>query len=287
MATVLLRRITPWGKETKAMNKIFYLLSAVLLLVPVAALAADLEVTCETNIGGGGVTCDSTPSNGALFDEDNLLPGDTVARSLRVTNNHDEPCGFELDTKNEVVGAFSLAGRLWTVIRDAAGDRFGISDGSGGAANNKTMSDAFGAGPIALGTLAKDGSVTDYEWAVTFDETTGNDWQNETATFDFDMTFTCDEGVVGGTGDEGDCCPGPDEPSGGQILGVVSEEEPPGGILGGLLDRFPTAGAESAAKWLAGEGKGWSRLVAAALAMMLTAYLMIRVGRLAGKSKVQ
>ncbi len=260
--------------------RLVLVLSVLLLLVPALAVAADLEVTCDKS--NGSIVCDSTPLNGALFDEGNLLPGDTVIRSLQVTNNHDEPCGFALDTKNEVVGVpYSLAGKLWTVIRDVAGDWYGVSDGSG-AASDKAVSDAFAAGPIPLGTLDGD-SVTDYQWAVTFDEATGNDWQKEETTFNFDMVFTCDEGVVGGGGDETDCCPGPDEPGGGQVLGVVGEEEPPGGIIGAVLERFPTAGVESAAKWLAGEGKGWSRLLAAALAMMLTALFMIRMARLSGK----
>jgi len=277
---------TAGAAKQKAMSKVFYLLSVGLLLLPFAALAADLEVTCVGS--NGGISCDSNPPSGALFDEGNLLPGDTAIRSLRVNNNYDEPCGFVLDTENEVVGTFSLADRLWTVIRSTV-DRFGISDGSGGATNNKTMSNVFAAGPIALGTLAAN-STKNYEWAVTFDETTGNDWQGEETTFDFDMTFACSEGVAGGDGDEPDCCPGMDpSPSPSPtptVLGAVSNGEPPGGISG-LLDRFPTAGAESAAKWLAGEGKGWSRLLAAALAMTLTALFMVRVARLAGKSKVK
>lgn len=280
-----LRRMTPRGKGTKAMNKLFYLLGAGLLLVPGLAIAADLDVTCETSVGGG-ITCDTVPPGAPLFNETNLVPGATVMRILTVTNNHDEPCGFVLDTENEVVGTFSLADRLWTVIRSMV-DRFGISDGLGRATNNKTMSNVFTAGPIALGTLAA-GSVTDYEWAVTFDKDTGNEWQGEKTTFDFDMAFTCVEGTGGGD-DEPDCCPGPDpslSPSPTpRALGMMSEGPPPGGIIDGLLDRFPGAGAASAARWLAGEGRDWSRAAAAALAMVLTALFIIRVAIIPGKYK--
>lgn len=225
-------------------------LAALALAAPGAALAVDLEVTCEA--AGDGVLCDSSPLNEALFDEDDLKPGDTVVRDLRVTNDYDRPCAFELDTENETVGTSSLADKLFAVIRDTA-DRYGTSDGAGADAD-KTMADAFAAGPIGLGTLAGD-SVTDYEWAVTFDKDTGNDWQGEETTFDFVMKFTCEED--------------------GEVLGVADEEEPPAEV-GGLLDRFPAAGALSRAKWLQGSGADWSRLLAGLLAAFLSVYVVLR-----------
>jgi hypothetical protein len=259
------------------MNKISFrrgykvvLVAAVLLLVPVVVGAADIVVECVTT--GGGISCEATPAGTPLFDEDNLVPGGTVIKELEVNNSHGEACTLELDARSGDVGEVDLADRLFTVIRDVV-DRYGVSDGSA-AASNKTISDLFGDSPVSLGVLAAN-SITNYEWAVTFDVEAGNDWQDKETIFDFDVVFTCDETEGGGGGDEQDCCPGPDPtPVGGAVQGVVDGKPP--GVVGALLSQFPVAGELGVALWSAKDEASWTRVMSGIVAVGLSLYLLFR-----------
>lgn len=267
-------------KRAPVMNKVVFKkgcgivsATAILLLVPAAAGAADITVNCVTS--NGKASCSSTPSGGPLFDEKNLVPGETVVRELEVNNSHEKECVLEFNTRKEKLREIDLAERLFTVIRDVT-DRYGVSDGSA-AANNKKLSNLFTENPISFGTLAAN-SITNFEWAITFDKEAGNDWQDKETIFDFDMVFTCEE-VEGGGGDEEDCCPGPDpSPAGGVVLGITSSP-PPGRVAGALLSKFPVAGEMGVALWLAKEETNWSRVVSGVLALSLSIYLVLKVRR--------
>lgn len=257
----------------KVTSKVFWAVFVVVMLVPFAAVAADVTVNCVTS--GGGVSCEAIPAGGLLFNDNNLVPGGTVIRELEINNSHGEACVFEINAKSKERDELNLADRLFTVIRDTS-DWYGVSNGSA-AANNKTLSDVFAAGPISLGTLAAN-SITSYEWAVTFDIAAGNEWQNVETVFDFDAVFTCNEGGGGG-GDEEDCCPGPDPLEGGGVVLGTTSSSPPGAIAGALFSRFPVTGKVGTAMWLAKDGDNWSRVMSGAIAVVLSLYLVFRARR--------
>lgn len=259
------------------MNRLIFIIGiALLLAAPGLAAAADLEVTCVAS--GGGISCSSVPASGPLFDEDNVLPGDTVTRDLKVINEYSQSCALEVDTKDETVTTANFTDELFTVIKDTV-DRFGVSDGAK-AVSVKNLSDVFAAGPIALGTLAAN-SVTDYQWVITFDPAAGNVWQGANTTFNFDAIFSCSEGQVSGdgNGDNTDCCPGADptvSPSPSPPPTVLGAATDGGGSASGGLTRFPVTGVEGIDKWLQGSDRNWSRVVVGWLAVVLLAYWIIR-----------
>ena len=156
------------------------------------AKAVDLTVTCAEN-----GPCTTAPASGAeLFYETNWLPGDSVNRSITVINqDNDESCNLALDTKNETQNPSNFASRLFTVIKQGAADIFGVRNGSAAATSSQNLDSLYAFGPIFLGTISPSSSQN-YQWAVTFDSASGNEYQNAQTVFDFDLAFTCDGTVL-------------------------------------------------------------------------------------------
>ncbi|MEX1112503.1 MAG: hypothetical protein WEC84_03500 [Candidatus Andersenbacteria bacterium] len=164
------------------------------LLLAGVSHAADVDVTCSTS--GGGVDCVATPANTPLFSASNIVPGQDIARSISIQNDHNDNCLMRMATDDASATPNDFPETLFTAIVSGA-DTYGASNGSGGALSSKKLSDLF-AGDIAnLGTVTT-GSNRTYDWIVTFDTTAGNAYQGATASFDFDLNFECEEG--GGSG---------------------------------------------------------------------------------------
>lgn len=185
--------------------------------------AVDLTVTCA-NDG----PCNTSPSSGAaLFSETNWLPGDSVNRTITVINEDtDDTCNLTLETNNETQSPSDFATRLFTVIKEGVTDLFGVRSGSSAATNDKNLNDLYVSAPISLGSINP--STTEiFGWAVTFDPSSGNEYQNAQTVFDFDLVFTCD-GVSSTPGPTPGLTPaGPPPPSGGsgggEVLGVTTQ----------------------------------------------------------------
>lgn len=166
------------------MKKILSIFILLFFIFVSPAFAVDLSVTCTSS------TCDLSPASGALFNEANFAPGQSVTRTISVKNdNVNDDCYLELKTKN-TSDPNNLAPLLFTVIKNNTTDIYGVSDGTSAAKNTKKIKDIFTSGYIALGTILKSSSKNFY-WVATFDPTANDDFQGKQTTFDFDLSFTC------------------------------------------------------------------------------------------------
>ncbi len=175
------------------MNK--YKISAVGLVVAILgvvfmgrALAADLTVTCANHAN----PCTTTPGGSApLFEEDNLLPGDTVQRTITVTNEDEsEICSLSLlNLYNQTQNPSDFAAKLFTVIRSGA-DLYGSYLG-GEVTPAKSLNDLFGDTPVDLSVDIPPGGTEVFDWIVTFDINAGNAYQKAETIFDFELLFAC------------------------------------------------------------------------------------------------
>lgn len=207
-----------------------------LLIMPAAALAGDIDVTCSS-----GGPCSLSPANTPLFNTTNMAPGQSVTRTVDVTNNTDDVCEIGLELDNASVQPQGFGSMLFTLL-DSNGSLYGTSDGSGGATNDKTLDDLFNDGVINFGDVS-DGDTRTYEWTVTFDTNAGNNYQGATFNFDFDMVFECLESSNpddGRSDDQSDQGPDPDSPQPsstpeGQVAGATTSGGGPtigGSVLG-------------------------------------------------------
>ena len=191
----ILQKMLGVRRENNQMKKFNSIIIGIaLLLLPAYALAADVDVTCS-----GGGQCDVIPSNTPLFDTDNMIPGESVVRSVEISNNTQDSCTIALQIDNGQVDPQDFNIRLFTLIESST-EIYGTSNGSGGASSNRTLEDLFTDGLVHLGNIAS-GNTQTYTWVFTFDEDAGNEFQDAKTTFDFDMIFDCIENVEGEGGD--------------------------------------------------------------------------------------
>jgi len=107
-----------------------------------------------------------------LFSEAHFLPGDTVIRWIKVTNNSS--------------GIFNIATKTDAdkVINDGLGDVLNLEIKQGGASlYNKKLSDFFSDGEVFLSDLVS-GAQTQYDYIISFDSEAGNTYQRKSLSFD-------------------------------------------------------------------------------------------------------
>ena len=158
-----------------------------------------------------------------IFNEENFLPGQDVARLIRVTNNSEPTQRIAMEAINyagfpnpDNVPGEDLSRVLSIVIKQDATDIFG------GAGNEKTLYQFYQNGETYLSDLVS-GATTQYDITISFPPGTGNDWQSKitTKTTQFDI-------LVGFEGTEGGLTPlGPGE-------GVGTSGGADGGLPPGL-----------------------------------------------------
>lgn len=180
--------------------KRFKLLALLILGVmawPRVAGAVDLTVTCANH----AQPCETTPGGMApLFYETNLLPGDTVMRTLTVINeDREEACSLSmLNLYNQTQSPSDFATRLFTVIRSGGISLYG-GYAVGMATSLKTIDDMYNETPIDLAAVVPPGGVKIFDWYATFDINAGNEYQHAETVFDFELLFACgveEEGPV-------------------------------------------------------------------------------------------
>lgn len=155
------------------------------LLAAPSAYAADLTVTCSS-----GGPCAMSPSGAPLFSYSNMVPGDSVTKTIEVINNNSDTCSIELGM-SDITQSNSFMDALFSVLYDSIGDIHGVQSG-GQATSAKTLTDVADESPLPLGVVDTGESKT-YTWLVTFDQAAGNTLQGAQTTFSFDLSFTCDE----------------------------------------------------------------------------------------------
>lgn len=254
--------------KQKVMNKLIYLLGAGLLLVPVVAVAADITFTCNSDIAD----C-SLSSSDPIFDVDNMVPGESVIKSIEVKNESSEDaCDFYLRLSDRSVQPIEFDDRLFTALRDNDdNDKYGATDGDK-AKDDKKLHDLFGGAEVGKIDTILASTTKEYDWLVTFDEDAGNEFMGAEISFAAEMTGECGE-------EEPSPSPSP------QVGGMMDDGGEGPGVTGGLLTRFPVAGMESAAKWLEGKGMDWPRIATAVLAAVLSVILVGRLFRSYSRSR--
>ena len=161
-----------------------------------------------------------------IFKEENFLPGDTVTRQVRVTNNSGQPQNIATEAINwpgfpnpEDVPDKDLSRALEITIREKEG-----SDLYGGSTGKKTLFDFYTKNGFnstyehVLTWGLPDGSEVIYEFEISFPSDKKNEWQGATTTFDI---------LIGFQGVEGKVPPGtpPGGGGGGYVPGLTIKNE--------------------------------------------------------------
>ncbi|NCN52640.1 hypothetical protein GW943_02410 [Candidatus Parcubacteria bacterium] len=139
-----------------------------LAFMPVAAEAATLSVVFE-----------QTP----LFSNSNVTPGDSVSRTVVVTNN-----GTEIENVYVSIDKASNNG-LADVME------LSITDSSPTSYFNDTFINFFAATPVSLGTLGA-GATRTYTFTASLDSSTGNAYQKSSMGFDLIVGFEGGDSVT-------------------------------------------------------------------------------------------
>lgn len=183
------------------MKKLIFISLALIFLTAVfnrPVQAADLTITCTK----ADSDC-KLSSSGALFNVTDWAPGETVIRLFEVDNTKNpDDCDVLLKTKNIIQKPTDFGEKLFTVIKTGATDIYGARDGDKKASSLNTLADLFGETDVSLGVVAGNGS-TIYDWIVTFDPETDDDYQEAETVFDFDLVFECGEPSGGDAGGDG------------------------------------------------------------------------------------
>ena len=173
-----------------------YKLSKIILISFIAILGASaLGVSCAQANGNDDlvVEFEQTP----LFGEANFLPGDSVVRWAKVTNNSGENENILVETIEYIgfsnpnnVPADDLSRALSIVIREQGGN-----DLYGGTTGAKTLYNLFEEGETLLTPdLAGNGGQIIYDFEISFSIEKADEWQAKTTQFDILLGFPGQEG---------------------------------------------------------------------------------------------
>ena len=129
-----------------------------------------------------------------LFNEANFLPGDSVTRWVRVTNNSGQTQQVltqATDYPNPILSDDLCHGLMITISKEGT-DLYGP----------KTLCDFYqdsNPNPIYLSDI-DNGQTIQYDFTVSFPSDKGNDWQGKTTYFDIAVGFGQEEGGGGNSG---------------------------------------------------------------------------------------
>lgn len=139
-----------------------------------------------------------------LFNEASFLPGDTVTRWVKVTNNSEE---IQLITTEAInypgfpnsnnVSTDDLSRVLLITIREKGSD-----DLYGGSTGEKSLFNFYEDGETYLSNISA-GNFKEYEFGITFPTEKENGWQEKTTYFDILIGFQGQEGGGNGGGGNG------------------------------------------------------------------------------------
>ena len=158
-------------------------------LLPSAAKASDLLVEFESN---------------PLFEEANFLPGDSVTRWVKVTNNsaEDKKVLTQATDYSDPIPSDDLCHALMITISQNDVDLYGGSSATG----PKTLCDFYQESknlPIYLSDIHS-GETIQYDFSILFNSDSNNEWQEKTTYFDIVIGFeTKEEGQEGENEDNG------------------------------------------------------------------------------------
>ena len=212
------------------LHSMWLVLAGALFAAPV--WAADLTFSCDSDNSDCGLS-----STDPIFDVDNMLPGETVIKTLEVKNESSvDDCNFFLRLSDRSVQPVEFDNRLFTAVRDKDGnDKYGATDGDT-AKDDKKLHDMFGGSEVDMIGVISAGATQEYKWFVTFDTAAGNEFMNAEISFAANLTGECGEET-----------PTPTPPPG--AVAGASTNGPGGTVLGAAL--APTGVWRERALWLA------------------------------------
>lgn len=166
------------------------------VLVPLAGLAAAAalavgsgadftsnSVNSANAFSTGSLSQTNSKANSAVFDLDNMKPGDTLNGSVTITNSGSLEAGFTLT--ETASNGFADKSNLRLTITDA---------GTGKALWSGTFGELTAAGPLALGSWKAE-EAREFVFSVTLAQDAGNAEQGRTAT----ATYSWDAVQTAGT----------------------------------------------------------------------------------------
>ena len=148
-----------------------------------------------------------------LFSEANFLPGHQIQRWTKITNNDIQSHKIIVEAINKV-DPNNFSQQLNLIIKEGASTLY-----------NNSLKSFFETGEHELSNLAGNGGKTQYDFYVSFNPLSGNDYQEKTLSFDFLIGFQGDEGES----EENSTSTNPEE-SGGTTYGSIGggSSLPPG-----------------------------------------------------------
>jgi len=204
--------------------------SAVLTLMlfglPAVALAVNLSVNFQYD---------------PLFSELDVKPGDSVTRTVTVTNNSDSSQQVATESINEVDNE-GLGSAMWIDISDSSGPLY-----------SNSLATFLSSGEITLSSLAVGESET-YSYTISFPNTDDNTLQRTTLGFDLCVGFLGGDLLCGeipdddGGDDDNDGDGGGGGGGGGG--GIVAGESTPGEVLGAQTTAIPEGAPNTGLGWV-------------------------------------
>ena len=152
--------------------------SKIILITSIALIGAGIFAVPETfaqppNLD---IQFEQTP----LFNETNILPGDTVSRWVKATNNS----GYNMPIATQAINVTdpdNLGSKLNLVIKEGTNTLY-----------TGTLAEFLAAGEVYLSDSAGGGSQTQYDFTVDFDSSTDNPYQEKRVGFDIQIGFQGD-----------------------------------------------------------------------------------------------
>lgn len=156
----------------------------------VQAQTADLSFSCDPD---QTEDCQLQPNNGALFNQTQLMPGDQVSGQVEFINQSEsQTCNLEISLEDLSQTPSDFVNKFDSIMMF---DSQPVTSGSGNLANLFAATE-----PIQLGTINPESSLN-LDWQLDFATNIGNTYQSAQASFDFNLTASCDsEDEIGNIG---------------------------------------------------------------------------------------
>src|SRR4030042_7006636 len=216
----LLKKKKPMAKMRNLNTKTFSaILTLILFGLPAVALAANLSVNFQYD---------------PLFSELDVKPGDSVIRTVIVTNNSDSPQQVATESINEVDNE-GLGSAMRIDISDSSGPLY-----------SSTLATFLNSGEVSLSSLASGASET-YSYTISFPNTDDNTLQRTTLGFDLCVGFLGGDLLCGEIPDDGGGDGDGDGDGDGGGGGGGSSQSAGGGFVAGDSDGGEVLGAQTTA----------------------------------------
>ena len=253
------------------MKKIFLFLTSFYLVLgteyyPVFA-ANNLSFTCTST--------DCTNSSSLpLFSESNIYPGYTVTAKTTIINNRQSNCQLNFKLANQQLPDLLSSALTVSTVGDTTVWYAGL------------LSDLFDGQNHPLDNISA-GTTKVFSWTVSFDQNSGNEYQNIANLFNIDFNFTCDDEPSSGGGGSAaapacndtvpNFVPTSLSASSGTNSVTLNWTEPAGDFTYYLIAFGNTPGADTYGNPNIG-GKGTYTYTIGSLSAATTYYFKIRVG---------